>query len=261
MVPHTVSRSPEEMLSLLVREGVTVLNQTPSAFYPLIQADREQPETGRKLSLRYVVFGGEALELGRLADWYRRHADDAPRLINMYGITETTVHVSYMELDRNLALPGAGSLIGEAIPDLRVYVLDNRLQPVPYGVIGEMYVAGAGLARGYWGRPDLTADRFVADPYGPPGTRMYRTGDLARRFADGTLDYLGRSDHQVKIRGFRIELGEIESVLVRHEALAGGCHRARGSARRPAPCGLCRRQTRRVAFGYGAAPLCRLAAS
>lgn len=220
VVPHTVSRSPEEMLSLLVREGVTVLNQTPSAFYPLIQADREQPETGRKLSLRYVVFGGEALELGRLADWYRRHADDAPRLINMYGITETTVHVSYMELDRNLALPGAGSLIGEAIPDLRVYVLDNRLQPVPYGVIGEMYVAGAGLARGYWGRPDLTADRFVADPYGPPGTRMYRTGDLARRFADGTLDYLGRSDHQVKIRGFRIELGEIESVLVRHEALS-----------------------------------------
>lgn len=220
VVPHTVSRSPEEMLSLLVREGVTVLNQTPSAFYPLIQADRERPETGRKLSLRYVVFGGEALELGRLADWYRRHADDAPRLINMYGITETTVHVSYMELDRNLALPGAGSLIGEAIPDLRVYVLDNRLQPVPYGVIGEMYVAGAGLARGYWGRPDLTADRFVADPYGPPGTRMYRTGDLARRFADGTLDYLGRSDHQAKIRGFRIELGEIESVLVRHEALS-----------------------------------------
>lgn len=220
VVPHTVSRSPEEMIGLLVREGVTVLNQTPSAFYPLIQADREQPETGRQLSLRYVVFGGEALELGRLTDWYRRHADDAPRLINMYGITETTVHVSYMELNRNLALPGAGSLIGEAIPDLRVYVLDDRLQPVPYGVIGEMYVAGAGLARGYWGRPDLTADRFVADPYGPPGTRMYRTGDLARRFADGTLDYLGRSDHQVKIRGFRIELGEIESVLVRHEALS-----------------------------------------
>ncbi|MGG4103276.1 amino acid adenylation domain-containing protein [Paenibacillus lautus] len=220
VVPHTISRSPDDMLSLLVREGVTVLNQTPSAFYPLIQADREQAEMGQKLSLRYVVFGGEALELGRLADWYERHADDAPRLINMYGITETTVHVSYMELNRNLALPGAGSMIGEAIPDLRVYVLDAKLRPVPYGVTGEMYVAGAGLARGYWGRPDLTADRFVADPYGPPGTRMYRTGDLAKRQADGTLDYLGRSDHQVKIRGFRIELGEIESVLIRHEALA-----------------------------------------
>ncbi|WP_339291242.1 amino acid adenylation domain-containing protein [Paenibacillus sp. FSL W8-0187] len=220
VVPHTISRSPDDMLSLLVREGVTVLNQTPSAFYPLIQADRDQAGMGQKLSLRYVVFGGEALELGRLADWYERHADDAPRLINMYGITETTVHVSYMELNRNLALPGAGSMIGEAIPDLRVYVLDAKLRPVPYGVTGEMYVAGAGLARGYWGRPDLTADRFVADPYGPPGTRMYRTGDLAKRQADGTLDYLGRSDHQVKIRGFRIELGEIESVLIRHEALA-----------------------------------------
>ncbi|WP_194543865.1 amino acid adenylation domain-containing protein [Paenibacillus sp. JZ16] len=221
VVPHTTSRSPNDMLSLLVREGVTVLNQTPSAFYPLIQADREQAELGQqKLSLRYVVFGGEALELGRLTDWYERHADDAPRLINMYGITETTVHVSYMELNRNLALPGAGSPIGEAIPDLRVYVLDSKLRPVPYGVIGEMYVAGAGLARGYWGRPDLTADRFVADPYGPPGTRMYRTGDLAKRLADGTLDYLGRSDHQVKIRGFRIELGEIESVLTRHADVA-----------------------------------------
>ncbi|OMF80932.1 amino acid adenylation domain-containing protein [Paenibacillus glucanolyticus] len=220
VVPHTISRSPDEMLSLLSQEGVTVLNQTPSAFYQLIQADREQPETGRNLALRYVVFGGEALELGRLDDWYQLHADDAPRLVNMYGITETTVHVSYLELNRYSAMPGASSLIGESIPDLRVYVLDSKLQPVPYGVTGEMYVAGAGLARGYWGRPDLTADRFVADPYGPPGTRMYRTGDLAKRFADGTLDYLGRSDHQVKIRGFRIELGEIESVLIRHADVA-----------------------------------------
>lgn len=220
VVPHTISRSPNEMLSLLAREGVTVLNQTPSAFYSLIQADREQTQTGQKLALRYVVFGGEALEFGRLTDWYLRHADDAPRLINMYGITETTVHVSYMELNRNCAQPGASSFIGEAIPDLRIYVLDSMLRPVPYGVAGEMYVAGAGLARGYWGRPDLTAIRFVADPYGPPGTRMYRTGDLAKRFANGTLAYLGRSDHQVKIRGFRIELGEIESILIRHGDVA-----------------------------------------
>ncbi|MCR8842179.1 amino acid adenylation domain-containing protein [Paenibacillus sp. SC116] len=220
VVPHRLSRAPDEMLRLLAEEGVTVLNQTPSAFYQLMQADREQPELGQKLKLRYIVFGGEALELGRLEDWYSRHADDAPRLINMYGITETTVHVSYIELNRHSAAPGASSLIGVPIPDLKVYVLDNTLQPVPCGVTGEMYVAGAGLARGYWGRPDLTADRFVADPYGAPGTRMYRTGDLAKRLADGSLDYLGRSDHQVKIRGFRIELGEIESVLIRHPEVA-----------------------------------------
>lgn len=220
VVPHAVSRSPGEFLQLLAQEGVTVLNQTPSAFYQLMQADRENPSLGQTLSLRFVIFGGEALELGRLEDWYQRHPDHAPRLINMYGITETTVHVSYKELDRHSAAPGAGSLIGRSIPDLRVYVLDDALQPVPPGVTGEMYVAGAGLARGYWGRPGLTAERFVADPFGPPGTRMYRTGDLAKRLGDGSLDYVGRADHQVKIRGFRIEPGEIESALARHPEVA-----------------------------------------
>ncbi|MFB9753554.1 amino acid adenylation domain-containing protein, partial [Paenibacillus hodogayensis] len=220
VVPHTVSRSPAEFLRLLADERVTVLNQTPSAFYQLMQADAEHPDVGRELALRYVIFGGEALELGRLEDWYSRHADDAPTLVNMYGITETTVHVSYKALDRQTAGGGASSLIGVPIPDLRVYVLDGRLQPLPPGVAGEMYVAGEGLARGYAGRPGLTAERFVADPFGPPGSRMYRTGDLARRLADGSLDYIGRADHQVKIRGFRIELGEIEAVLSRHPAVA-----------------------------------------
>jgi nonribosomal peptide synthetase DhbF len=220
VVPHAISRSPGEFLRLLVQEGVTVLNQTPSAFYQLMQADREHPDLGQMLSLRFVIFGGEALELGRLADWYQRHPDDAPKLINMYGITETTVHVSYMELDRHRAASGATSLIGRPIPDLRVYVLDDSLKPVPPGVTGEMYVAGAGLARGYGGRPDLTAERFVADPFGPPGTRMYRTGDLAKRLGDGSLEYWGRADQQVKIRGFRIEPGEIEAVLARHPAVA-----------------------------------------
>ncbi|WHX50987.1 amino acid adenylation domain-containing protein [Paenibacillus woosongensis] len=213
VVPYEVSRSPAEFLQLLAEEQVTVLNQTPSAFYAFMQADRENVELGQELALRYVIFGGEALELGRLKDWYERHPEDAPKLINMYGITETTVHVSYLELDENSASQGGSSLIGRPIPDLRVYVLDSTLQPVPPGVIGEMYVAGAGLAQGYWGRPDLTAERFIADPYGPPGTRMYRTGDLAKRLPDGSLDYLGRGDQQVKIRGFRIELGEIEAVL------------------------------------------------
>lgn len=216
VVPHTISRSPADFLNLLVREGVTVLNQTPSAFYQLMQADRDNAETGKCLSLRFIIFGGEALELKRLEDWYERHPEHFPRLINMYGITETTVHVSYISLDQQTAALQANSLIGQGIPDLGVYVLDEYLEPVPPGVTGEMYVSGGGLARGYLGRPDLTADRFVADPFGPPGTRMYRTGDLARRRQDGSLDYMGRADQQIKIRGFRIELGEIEAVLVRH---------------------------------------------
>ncbi|BBP93529.1 hypothetical protein BsIDN1_71470 [Bacillus safensis] len=220
IVPHTISRSPEEMLQLLVEEGVTVLNQTPSAFYQLMQIDKEQQTLGQALSLRYVIFGGEALELSRLEDWYSRHSDCKPLIINMYGITETTVHVTYNELNRDMITKNSSSLIGEPIPDLHVYVLDEYLQPVPPGTTGEMYVAGAGLARGYLGRPDLTSDRFPADPYGAPGTRMYRTGDLARWTEEGALDYIGRADHQIKIRGFRIELGEIEAVLARHDAVA-----------------------------------------
>ncbi|MGG0065908.1 non-ribosomal peptide synthetase DhbF [Bacillus subtilis] len=219
IVPHHVSRSPEAFLRLLVKEGVTVLNQTPSAFYQFMQAEREQPDLGQALSLRYVIFGGEALELSRLEDWYNRHPENRPQLINMYGITETTVHVSYIELERSMAALRANSLIGCGIPDLGVYVLDERLQPVPPGVAGELYVSGAGLARGYLGRPGLTSERFIADPFGPPGTRMYRTGDVARLRADGSLDYVGRADHQVKIRGFRIELGEIEAALVQHPQL------------------------------------------
>ncbi|MFI8456177.1 amino acid adenylation domain-containing protein [Kitasatospora sp. NPDC085464] len=222
VVPHLVSRDPAAFLDLLARERVTVLNQTPSAFYQLSAADRDRP--GSELALRYVVFGGEALELARLDDWYSRHAEDAPTLVNMYGITETTVHVSHIALDRASAAAGSSSTIGVNIPDLRVYVLDGHLQPVPPGVTGEMYVAGAGLARGYLGRPELTATRFVADPYaelfGERGTRMYRSGDLARRRADGVLEYFGRADQQVKLRGFRIELGEIEAVLAAHPAVA-----------------------------------------
>ncbi len=205
VVPHTVSRSPGDFLRLLVNERVTVLNQTPSAFYQLMAADQGEPSC-----LRYVIFGGEALDVRRLGEWYARHAEDAPRLVNMYGITETTVHVTYLPLDAASA-PGA---IGVPIPDLRAYVLDRDLRPVPVGVPGELFVAGAGLARGYLGRPGLTADRFVADPFGSPGTRMYRTGDVVRWTGHGVLEFGGRADTQVKIRGFRIEPGEIEAALL-----------------------------------------------
>ena len=219
VVPHAVSRAPADFLRLLADERVTVLNQTPSAFYQLMAADRDAPEVGDGLSLRYIVFGGEALDLWRLAGWYDRHAADAPTLVNMYGITETTVHVSYIALDSDIAAAATGSTIGVAIPDLAPYVLDRWLQPVPLAVVGELYVAGAGLARGYLNRPGLTAHRFVADPFGVPGSRMYRTGDLVRWTTTGDLEYLGRADHQVKIRGFRIELGEIEAALAAHPGL------------------------------------------
>ncbi|MFJ5534653.1 non-ribosomal peptide synthase/polyketide synthase [Streptomyces sp. NPDC093261] len=216
VVPDDVARSPEEFLRLLADERVTVLNQTPSAFHPLVRADAEHRDVSARLTLRTVILGGEALDVGRLADWYARHPDTAPRLVNMYGITETTVHVTYAPLDRATALAGTASPIGSGIPDLRIHVLDGDLALVPPGALGEMYVAGEGLARGYLGRPGLTATRFVADPFGPPGSRMYRTGDRARWRSDGTLEYLGRADQQVKIRGYRIEPGEIEAALHTH---------------------------------------------
>ncbi len=210
VVPYEVSRTPGAFLDLLADHGVTVLNQTPSAFYQLAQADADASPPGRRLALRTVVFGGEALQPSRLADWYRRHAYDTPALINMYGITETTVHVTYQPLTRERATAAAPSVIGVGIPDLRTYVLGPGLELVAPGVVGELYVAGAGVARGYLGRPGMTAERFVADPYAAePGTRMYRTGDLVRWNQDGELEFVGRVDHQVKIRGFRIEPGEI----------------------------------------------------
>ncbi|MDX3187039.1 non-ribosomal peptide synthase/polyketide synthase [Streptomyces sp. MN03-5084-2B] len=209
VVPHAVSRSPREFLRLLADERVTVLNQTPSAFYQLVRADEDDP--GARLALRYVVFGGEALDTRRLAGWFARHGDRAPRLVNMYGITETTVHVTHHDLVSDVDTLG---VIGTPLPDLAGYVLDADLNPVPAGVPGELYVAGDGLARGYLGRPGLTAARFVADPFGAPGSRMYRSGDRVSRTGDGALRYHGRADQQVKIRGFRIEPGEIEATLL-----------------------------------------------
>ncbi|HSF42279.1 MAG TPA: amino acid adenylation domain-containing protein, partial [Thermoanaerobaculia bacterium] len=209
LVPWLASRTPSAFHELLRREGVTVLNQTPSAFRQLVAADEgAEPAAG----LRLVIFGGEALELRSLRPWFGRYGEERPRLVNMYGITETTVHVTYRPLAVR-DLEAGGSVIGRAIPDLGLRVLDRWLQPVPIGVPGELCVGGAGLARGYLRRPDLTAERFVPDPFGEPGARLYRSGDLVRYRPDGDLEYLGRIDHQVKIRGFRIELGEIEAAL------------------------------------------------
>ena len=211
VAPDAVVRSPEDLHALLAAEHVGVLSQTPSAFYALQTADALSPELGHQLKLQTVVFGGEALEPQRLSAWFHKHPGP-PRLINMYGITETTVHASYREIVDS-DLESTASPIGVPLAHLGFFVLDGWLRPVAAGVVGELYVAGAGLAAGYVGRADLSSTRFVACPFGDAGVRMYRTGDLVRWGTDGQLRYVGRADEQVKIRGYRIELGEIRTAL------------------------------------------------
>ena len=219
IVPFWVSRSPEKFYELLCREKVTVLNQTPSAFRQLIQADQSASHQ-TDLALRLIIFGGEALDFQSLQPWLDRHGDQYPRLVNMYGITETTVHVTYRVVRSTDVKPGVGSLIGVRLPDLDLYVLDKHRQLVPIGIPGELYVGGAGVGRGYLNRPELTDERFIANPFNERKTdKLYKTGDLVRRLSNGDIEYLGRTDAQVKIRGFRIELGEVESVLAQHPAV------------------------------------------
>ncbi len=216
VISHETSRTPSAFRDLLAQEGVTVLNQTPSAFRQLTWAEESALSRGApELALRWVIFGGEALEPGSLEPWLARHGGVLPALVNMYGITETTVHVTSRRLlSGDLA---AGNLVGRALPDLSVYLVDRDGCLAPLGTPGEIQVGGAGVSAGYLGRPELTAERFVPDPFGSAaGARLYRSGDLARWRPWGDLDYLGRIDHQVKVRGFRVELGEIESALARH---------------------------------------------
>ncbi|MBG5639832.1 pyoverdine non-ribosomal peptide synthetase PvdD, partial [Pseudomonas aeruginosa] len=214
IVPQWVSRSPEDFYRLLCREGVTVLNQTPSAFKQLMAMACSADMATQQPALRYVIFGGEALDLQSLRPWFQRFGDRQPQLVNMYGITETTVHVTYRPVSEADLEGGLVSPIGGTIPDLSWYILDRDLNPVPRGAVGELYIGRAGLARGYLRRPGLSATRFVPNPFpGGAGERLYRTGDLARFQADGNIEYIGRIDHQVKVRGFRIELGEIEAAL------------------------------------------------
>ena len=218
IVPHLVSRSPDAFHKLLAREKVTVLNQTPSAFRQLIRAD--ESSGGRELALRWVILGGEALDLGTLKPWFDRIGDHTPQIVNMYGITETTVHVTFRPIRIEDVTSGRGSVIGGPIPDLSLHILDERKEPCAVGVAGELYIGGAGVAREYLRRPALTAERFITGRFGGGSTeRLYRSGDLARRSPDGDVEYLGRIDQQVKIRGFRIELGEIEAALNAHPAI------------------------------------------
>ncbi|HGM4931733.1 TPA: amino acid adenylation domain-containing protein [Serratia marcescens] len=210
IVPQAIARSAPDFYHFVCRSGITVLNQTPSAFKAFIQA---QAHSEARQQLREIVFGGEMLKPSDLAPWFARPENRQTRLINMYGITETTVHVTYRPLSaQDTAI--TTSPIGSRIPDLRLYLLGADGEPVPMGAIGELYVGGEGVARGYLNRPELTAERFLDDPFNrAPGARMYRTGDLARYLPGGDIEYLGRNDQQVKIRGFRIECGEVEAQL------------------------------------------------
>jgi amino acid adenylation domain-containing protein len=226
IVPFAVSRSPSDFYELLSTEKVTVLNQTPSAFSMLVQL--EQNGVSLPLRLRFVIFGGEALQYRKLAPWFERHGDTAPQLINMYGITETTVHVTYRAIKAVEAESVQESLIGEPIPDMQIYLLDAEGRPVAEGEVGEIYVGGGGVARGYHNRPQLNQERFIPDPFAEtPGARLYRAGDLARLRPDGEMVYLGRNDSQVKINGFRIELGEVEAALAAVPGVQRSCVVAR----------------------------------
>ncbi|MEU6990229.1 amino acid adenylation domain-containing protein [Streptomyces sp. NPDC046465] len=215
VVPYATTRDPDAMWRLIGEQQVTMVSQTPTAFAHLARAAARAGYGATRV--RHIVFGGEALQPAQLADWAAHYGTDAPCLVNMYGITETTVHVTHHRLTpADLSDPRPhGTPIGTPLPDLTVHLLDERLRPVADGSIAEMYVSGPGVTKGYLNRPDLTAGRFLPDPH-VPGGRLYRTGDLAHRTPDGRLHHHGRSDHQIKLRGFRIEPGEIERTLLAH---------------------------------------------
>lgn len=220
VVDRDVARTPDRFLKLLIDEEVTVLNQTPTAFDSLVHlwAGTHAPFPS---ALRLVVFGGEALKPAALRPWFRLPVSDRPRLVNMYGITETTVHVTLREITRaDAERPTTGSPIGVPLPHLSTYVLDPWMRPLPAGVPGELYVGGHSVALGYAGREALTTTRFMPDPFAADGGRMYRTGDRVRLLADGQLEFLGRMDAQVKVRGFRVEPGEVEAAVAAHPAVA-----------------------------------------
>ncbi|RFS84171.1 amino acid adenylation domain-containing protein [Actinomadura spongiicola] len=207
VVPYWTARDADAFRSLLAEQRITILNQTPSAFSHLVRADRRARDD---LSVRLLVFGGEPLDARLLAPWFARYSPARCRVVNMFGITETTVHVTAHPVTPADAVAGSRS-VGRALPGWTISVRDLRGRVLPPGAAGEIHVGGAGVADGYLGRPGLTAERFVPD--GVTGERLYRSGDRGRLLPDGRLEHLGRLDDQVKIRGHRVELGEIRSAL------------------------------------------------
>ncbi|MFF4059266.1 amino acid adenylation domain-containing protein [Streptomyces sp. NPDC001668] len=208
VVPYWTTRDTEEFYALLAGQRVTVLNQTPSAFAQLIRTDRR---VRGDLALRLVIFGGEPLDVRMLAPWFTRHPASDCRVVNMFGITETTVHVTAQTITPHDVVTGSRS-VGRPIPGWTVSIRDGQGRVLPPGPSGEIYVGGAGVAGEYLGRHELTQQRFILDE--STGERIYRSGDKGRLHPDGRLDHLGRLDNQVKIRGHRIELDEIRTVLL-----------------------------------------------
>ncbi len=214
LVPENIAKSPKQFLDLLRKEKVTILNQTPTFFYNLL--DQEIKEKDNNLKVRYIIFGGEALKPNLIKPWKNKYK--STKLINMYGITETTVHVTFKELSDNDLLSDKSN-IGVPIPTLKTYILDEKLRMLPVGIEGEICVAGDGVCRGYLNREELNKIKFVDNPY-KKGEKLYRSADSAVLGEDGNLYYKGRIDNQVKIRGFRVELGEIETKLLRHPKIS-----------------------------------------
>lgn len=215
---HGQVRDTNAFYDLLAREGVTILNQTPPAFYRLAEVACRRGVKALA-ALRTVIFGGDRLAPELLQDWVAQVPLDRVALINMYGITETTVHVTYHALTMDDIAHGEGrSRIGRPIPETEVWIRDRLGNLQPPGVAGEMIIGGSGVCLGYLNRPELTAERFVQHPL-RPDERVYRSGDLGRLDNSGGLEYLGRNDFQVQVRGFRVEVGEIENCLLKHEAV------------------------------------------